>query len=304
MKVLIVCSGNAGYVSPFIIEQSESIKKSGIEVQIFPIIGKGIAGYLGYLPKLKNKIKEIKPDLIHAHYGLSGLAACMQRIVPVIITFHGSDAYIPSVKLLSKIASGLSAFNIFVEEKIQRKIRVDRNNAIIPCGINPDIFYPVPKNSAREKSGLDKDKRYALFSSRFDNKVKNYPLAKSALEKINQKIELIELKNKTREEVNLLLNACDLFLLTSRSEGSPQIIKEAMACNCPIVATDVGDIKQVIADTDGCYITTFDPEDAAENIQLALHFNNRTKGREKTKHFDNELIAEKIIEIYRMVIDT
>ena len=303
MKVLIVCSGNAGYVSPFIIEQSASIKKSGIDVQIFPIIGKGITGYLSYLPKLKNKIREIKPDLIHAHYGLSGLAACMQRIVPVIITFHGSDAYIPSVKLLSKIASGLSAFNIFVEVKIQKKIRDNRNNAIIPCGLNLDIFYPISKNSAREKSGLDKDKRYALFSSRFDNKVKNYPLAKSALEKINQKIELIELKDKTREEVNLLLNACDLFLLTSTSEGSPQIIKEAMACNCPIVATDVGDIKQVIADTDGCYITTFDPEDTAEKIQLALHFNNRTKGREKIKHFDNGIIAEKIIEIYRMVID-
>ncbi|MFO7524949.1 MAG: glycosyltransferase, partial [Ignavibacteriaceae bacterium] len=221
MKVLIVCSGNAGYISPFIIEQSDSIKKSGIEVQIYPIIGKGIVGYLSYLPKLKNKIKEIKPDLIHAHYGLSGLAACMQRKIPVIITFHGSDAYLPGIKLLSQVASRLSAFNIFVEDKIKNKINFHKNNAVIPCGLNFDIFYPMSKNSAREKSGLDKDNRYALFSSRFENKVKNYSLAKKALEKIDQKIELIELKGKTREEVNLLLNACDLFLLTSTSEGSP-----------------------------------------------------------------------------------
>ncbi|MFO7526785.1 MAG: glycosyltransferase, partial [Ignavibacteriaceae bacterium] len=177
-----------------------------------------------------------------------------------------------------------------------------KNNAVIPCGLNFDIFYPMSKNSAREKSGLDKDNRYALFSSRFENKVKNYSLAKKALEKIDPKIELIELKDKTREEVNLLLNACDLFLLTSTSEGSPQIIKEAMACNCPIVATDVGDIKRVISETDGCYLTSFEPEDVTEKIKLALVFNGRTNGREKIKHFDNILIAEKIIEIYRTVI--
>jgi teichuronic acid biosynthesis glycosyltransferase TuaC len=67
-----------------------------------------------------------------------------------------------------------------------------------------------------------------------------------------------------------LLNAADLLLLTSLTEGSPQVIKEAMACNCPIVATDVGDIREIIGYTDGCYITTFKPSDVAVKIQAAF----------------------------------
>ncbi len=100
-----------------------------------------------------------------------------------------------------------------------------------------------------------------------------------------------------------MLNASNLLLLTSFSEGSPQIIKEAMACNCPIVATDVGDIKEVIGNTEGCYITSFNPDDVAAKIKLALDFNKRTNGREKIKPFDNELIAKKIYKIYTRIIE-
>ncbi|MBK7380893.1 MAG: glycosyltransferase [Ignavibacteriales bacterium] len=95
MKVLIICSGNAGYISPFVKEQAEAISKLGVEIEIYPIVGKGVWGYLNNLSKIKKKIKEFSPDLVHAHYGLSGLVSCLQRVVPVVITFHGSDAYIP-----------------------------------------------------------------------------------------------------------------------------------------------------------------------------------------------------------------
>jgi len=127
-------------------------------------------------------------------------------------------------------------------------------------------------------------------------------LAFSAIEKSGENCELIELENRSREEVNLLLNACNLLLLTSFSEGSPQIIKEAMACNCPVVATDVGDIREVIKGTDGCYITSFDPEDVAEKIKLALQFKGRTNGRKKIQHFDNDLIAEKVYNVYEQIV--
>lgn len=302
MKVLTICSGNAGYISPFVNEQAESIVELGIEVLIYPIVGKGIFGYLNNLHKIKKKIKQFSPDLLHAHYGLSGLVSSLQRTVPVIITFHGSDAYIGYVKILSKVAARLSTFNIFVEEKIKKRIGGHNKNEIIPCGIRLDVFYLMNKMATRELLGLEKSKKYILFASRFDNVVKNYPLAKKAVNNLNEEIEIIELNNKTREEVNLLLNACDLALLTSKSEGSPQFIKEAMACNCPIVATNVGDIREIISDTDGCYITTFEPEDVAEKIKLALEFGKRTDGREKIKHLDNKLIAKKIIEIYKKVL--
>ncbi|HSW54554.1 MAG TPA: glycosyltransferase family 4 protein [Ignavibacteriaceae bacterium] len=308
MKVLIVCSGNAENFDfiihhSFVYEQIETLKRTyDVEYDTFFVEGKGVWGYIKNLRKLKNKIKMYMPDFVHAHFGLSGLLACLQRKVPVIITFHGSDANLSDLRFLSKFAALLSKFNIFVSDKIHQKIRGNDRYSIIPCGINFDQFYPIDQKPARKKLKLDPEHTYILFASNFNNEVKNAPLAFSAVEKLNNKCELIELSNRSREEVNLLLNACDLLLLTSKSEGSPQIIKEAMACNCPVVATDVGDIRKVISETEGCYITSFDPEDVASKVTLALRFGKRTNGRERVKHFDNNLMASKVFKIYSSVL--
>ena len=309
MKVLIVCSGNAENFDfkihqAFIYEQIESLKLDfNTEYDTFFIKGKGITGYLKNLHGLNKKIKSFEPYIVHAHYGLSGLLACLQRKAPVVITFHGSDAYLPMVRLLSRIAARLSRFNIFISDNVQDKIKGNKRYSIVPCGINLDVFYPIDMKIAREKLDIETEKKYILFSSSFDNSVKNSPLAFSAIEKLQMNHELIELKNRSREEVNLLLNACNLLLLTSKTEGSPQIIKEAMACNCPIVATDVGDIREVIGNTKGCYITSFNPDDVADKIKLTIKFDKRTNGREMIKHLDNKLIAEKIYKIYKNVVE-
>src|SRR5699024_4954863 len=98
----------------------------------------------------------------------------------------------------------------------------------------------------------------------------NYALAKKAVSLLDDSVELLELKDKTREEVNLLFNASDLLLMTSFTEGSPQVVKEALACNTPIVSTDVGDVKSLICDVNNCYITSYSPVDVADKIKLAL----------------------------------
>lgn len=308
MKILIVCSGNQENFNfkihhAFVFEQIESVRKDyQIEYDTFFIKGKGVVGYLNNLKKLRNKIREYSPDIVHAHFGLSGLLASLQRIVPVVITFHGSDANVPQLKPLSSIGARLSKYKIFVSDKIRKKINGNNRYSIVPCGINLDIFYPINLKIAREKLNMNPEKKYILFSSSFTNAVKNATLALSAIGMLQFSVELIELKDKSRDQVNLLLNASNLLLLTSTSEGSPQVIKEAMACNCPIVATDVGDIRDVISNTEGCYITTFDPADVAEKINLAFEFNKRTNGRDKIQHFDNNIIAKKIFDIYQKVI--
>ena len=309
MKILIVCSGNVENFDftihqAFISEQIESLKQVfNIEYDTFFIKGKGIKGYLKNVSPLRKKIKGYLPDIVHSHFGLSGLLTCLQRIVPVVITFHGSDAHFSNVKFLSRIAAGLSSYNIFVSDKVQKIIKGKNSYSVIPCGINLDIFYPIDMKNAREKLNMEPKKKYILFSSSFTNSIKNSPLAFSAIEKLEMDYELIELKNRSREEVNLLLNASNLLLLTSISEGSPQIIKEAMASNCPIVATDVGDIKEVVGNMEGCYMTSFDPDDVAAKIRLALDFNKRTNGRDNIKHFDNKLIVKKIYKIYTGIIE-
>lgn len=115
MKVLIVASHNCGKYSPFVSEQAESTKKKNIQVDYFPVKGKGVFGYLKNRKELLKKIEKYHPDIIHAHYGLSGLLANLQREVPVVTTFHGSDIHSGGIwLLLSKICMYLSAFNIFV----------------------------------------------------------------------------------------------------------------------------------------------------------------------------------------------
>lgn len=312
MKVLIVCSGNVKNFDfklhqTFIYEQIEAIKKEfGINYDTFFIKGKGIFGYLKNIPSLKRKLKEFKPDIIHAHYNLSGMVSLFQRKVPVVVTYHGSDVNIKTLRILTRIVSLFSDYNIFVSKGLQNKINSKGKSSLIPCGIETEKFFPMEIHTARNKLFWDIQKIFTLFASNYDNKVKNFKLAKNAIKILGFDIEIIELKNRTREEVNLLLNSCNLLLLTSKSEGSPQIIKEAMACNCPIVATDVGDIKEIIGDTEGCYITSFDPEDVAEKIRLALDFSlkkGKTNGREKILKFDNKLIAKKVYQVYKKVLD-
>ncbi len=308
MKILIVCSGNAGYISPFVKEQAESIAALGNEILIYPIVGKGILGYLSNLSNIKKKIKEFSPDLIHAHYGLSGLLSTFQKKVPVIITYHNGEILNPIINLFASVSVLLSDYRIYVAEHIRLKMffKTKKNYSVVPCGVELDKNIQIPKAIAIKYLNLTGEQINILFGGAFSNTRKNYILAKSALEilaKSNYKINLIELRGYNRLSVTYLLNACDLLLLPSKSEGSPQIIKEAMACNCQIVATDVGDIKKVIGNTEGCYISSFDTKDIAEKILKAIEFGKRTNGREQIKHFDNKLIAKKIINVYKTVIE-
>ncbi len=200
MKSLIVCSGNSGRVSPYISDQKEALEKLGINIKIFLIKGKGPIGYLRNLPKLKNYIKEYCPDLIHAHYGLSGLLATFQHIKPVIITLHGSDINSFMPRFFSKIALHRASRVIFVSKKMANKINV-RNPIIIPCGIDLDVFYPKDQKQSIQRMGLNSKKKHILFSSSFNNKVKNISLAFKAINLVKENkniIILMELKNYSR----------------------------------------------------------------------------------------------------------
>ncbi len=309
MKILVVCSGNApGFDfkihQAFIYDQVEAVCRlePSVTYECFFVIGKGVRGYDKNLALLKEKIKEYSPNLVHAHGGHIGLLCSLQRLVPVVVTFHGSDINLAANRLISAVASVLSSAGIFVSRQLINKMPFkSKSSKVIPCGVDLDVFQRVDKALARRELGFSESDNYVLFSSAFENSVKNYPLAEKAMAG-NGDVHLIEIRNRSRQEVNLLLNGAELLLLTSFSEGSPQIIKEAMACNCPIVATDVGDIREVIGDTEGCYITSFDPKDVAEKIKLALQFGQRTKGREKIKHLDNQIIAGKIVDVYKSIL--
>lgn len=318
MKVLVVCSGTHGVLSPFIKEQMDSLMELGIEFSLFQISKKGLFGYLSQLGPLKRAIADYKPDIVHAHYGLSGLLANLQRSVPVVTTFHGNDinpinrighSKVKRNNYFSFLAMRLSAHNIFVSEDLLRTSKLNKRRSIIPCAVNTEVFFYIPKNDAKKEMNLIEDKKYILFSSTFTNSVKNFALARNAINAIGKdSIDIIELKGFTRKQVNLLLNAVDCALMTSLNEGSPQFIKEAMACNCPIVSTDVGDVKWVIGNSEGCHLTSFDPNDVADKIEMALNFSSK-KGKTNTRErifelgLDTTNIAKRIFEVYKQVLE-
>lgn len=297
MKVLVVCSVNSGKINPFITEQVDALRKLSVEMDFFLIKGKGIHGYLAHWPKLVSILSRQGYDLVHAHYGLAGLLSVIQRRKPVVTTFHGSDVNQKKVIRLSRLAARFSAYNIVVEKSFMNKLGVPAKTAVIPCGVDFTVFYPVEKNVARRHLGIGHEENIVLFTSHFDNPVKNYPLAKQAIDQLPG-ARLIELKDMTREQVNYWMNAADLLLLTSFSEGSPQVVKEALACNLPVVSTPVGDVPDLARQVKSIYITSYDANTIAQKVNNILNDKTRGESREAVQKFDNNQIAESIRKIY------
>lgn len=301
-KILVVCSENSGRIAPFIEEQVDALKKIGLQMEIFGVKGKGIRGYLKNWKLLLQHINEFQPDIIHAHYGLSGLLANLQRKVPVVTTYHGSDINDKRIFRISKLTIRLSEHNIFVSQKNVDKAKLKKKFSLISCGVDTSVFYPQNQEACRREMKLSKEKKYILFAGAFDNQVKNASLALNVVSTLKN-TELIELKDYTRENVACLMNAVNACLMTSHSEGSPQFIKEAMACNCPVVSVDVGDVKELLEGVKHCYLAKYDIQDISEKLNLLFENGERTNGKEKISnmHLDSTSVARRILEVYNSI---
>lgn len=326
MKVLVVCRYKphlTGHAAPFIIEQCNALRAVGCEAELFPLRG----NYWKQWKSLRHKISEFKPDVIHAHYGLSCLVANLAtRRVPVVSTYHGSDINQPKIRPLSKLAIGLSAWNIFVSKRNMALVgAVDGKKAsLTPCGVSLSEDQLRSREEARKALGWKADEKKVLFAGAFDNAVKDPELAKEVIASLNDRmsrehcslneplslndVELIELKGYTREEVNRLMCACDCLLMTSKTEGSPQVNKEAMACGCPVVTIDVGDVRERLDGVSGCYVVDRGAsivDRLAIAIEKAIAFKGKTNGREKILEYglSNEQVAQKIMDIYKRILN-
>lgn len=307
MKVLVVVSGNHGRVAPFVAEQAEALRQAGCEVELFKVEGHGASGYLRNLRSLKDAIGQFQPDVLHAHYGLCGLLCTLQHRVPVVVTYHGSDINDSRILPLSRMAMRRAAHNIFVSEKtkaiaVRHSSSVNKRSSVIPCGINLGDFPIVDRIEARQRMGLQPNGRYVLFAGAFDNAVKNATLAKAACALLPD-VSLLELKGYNRNEVAMLMNAVDALLMTSHSEGSPQVIKEAMACGCPIVSVDVGDVAEMIGNTEAGTICANTPDALSAALKPILDTPRRTNGRSMVtgKRLDNSAVAQRLIKLYSSI---
>lgn len=337
MKVLVVASDKGGHFTPFIEEQMAALAAVGVEICRFGVQRKGVVGYLREVPRLCRTIRTECPDVLHAHYGLSGLLAAISakwcflpakpHHLPVVTTYHGSDINEPRVLRLSCLAMRLSAWNIFVSKRnVATATRACPicHYSLIPCGVNltddqlqtrsesrqrltdNHIQCTVSDGHTRRQCAFSEIQApIVLFAGSFDNPVKDSLLAEQTVQSLGTpNAVLVELRGYDRAEVNSLMCAADCLLLTSKREGSPQVIKEAMACGCPIISVDVGDVAERLEGIEGCYVAlTRDPHELAVPLAQALAFRGKTQGRQRidAMGLDNRQVAAQIAQIYHRV---
>lgn len=316
MKVLFVHSGNFKYgIESFIKSQGESLIAKGIELDYYPVIGKGLKGYYSNIKKIK-KISN-NYNIIHAHYGLIGLL-CVLALTkkPIVLSIMGSDIYGSynvkgkrirksyPIMLLTQIALIFSKRIIAKSNNILKYIPYKDKTEVIANGVNFSVFRPMDMSLCRKELGIVLQKKVILYLGNPDDPRKNYELVKQAVKGIkNDNFLLINPYPIKHRDFVKYLNASNIFILSSYNEGSPNVIKEAMACNIPIISTDVGDVKELINETKGCYIVDFSVNDMRQKVQFTLsNEGKRTTGRKDIIHLDSIVVAQNIINIYNSIV--
>jgi teichuronic acid biosynthesis glycosyltransferase TuaC len=321
MKVLIItCEWPTPQIPHgglYIYRQVESLRQAGIEVDVFAFQGRrNLARYISAWIRLRKTYRFSNYDLVHAHYGQSAPLA-LPKQKPLVTTYHGSDLLgikDPGGSLtlqgrlllsISHMAVAVSDQNIVVSKEMLKHLH-QPGFAILPCGINLDIFTPLPLEAARRTLGLPQHKKLVFFAADPLREVKRFRLASAAVQQAQQmlpEIELIAANKIPNEIMPQYMNACDVLLLTSMHEGSPQVVKEAMACNLPIVSVAVGDVREWIAWQEGSRVCEDDaPETIARHLLAVLQAGQRTRGRESVMDLDEKVIASKLIHIYQQVL--
>lgn len=288
----------------FVRQETESLRRLGIEVDVLFVDGKG--GRLNYLrgfTRFWRRLREREYDLIHAHYIFAGMIARAQWRRPVVLTHHGPEVFITWERHLCRALTRY--FDSVIVRTEEMKQRLGYNDVtIIPGGINMDKFRPMPADECRMRLGLPAGKRLILWAGE-QRWEKRFELASQAMELLGERVpdvELVPLSGMPHWLVPQYMNACDALMLTSEHEGSPNVVKEAMACNLPVVATGVGDVPEIIGHTEGCHICRLDAPDLARKLEAALAFGGRTRGRDAVAHLDLETVARRIADVYERTL--
>lgn len=327
MRILVVTNmlpvPNAPHAGRFVQQQIEALQRIGLEVEVLFVnrSEKGMRVYAGLPVLLRKAIALFKPDLIHVMYGgiMSRLVSHVVRDRPVVVTFHGSDLLgqpfaRPTRRFLG--ACGVFASRqaarrcdgvVAVAEHLLKSLPKNIPSSqiqVIPCGIDLDLFKPIDRALCRERLGWTQDTFHVLFQNTGDP-VKRPELASAAVEclkGLGVKAELHHFRGIEYEQVPIWLNASDVLLVTSHHEGSPTIVKEALACNLSIVSVRVGDIPQRIQEIEGCYLSAPDAMELAVKLQKVRMNPLRIEARATVHSVSVDHCARLLSQFYAQVV--
>lgn len=294
--------------APFMDQQIGALERRGVSFERLTVPGhvsatesRGVIDYLRFFPDV---IREARTDydLLHAHYGLTAPMALAQRRLPVVLTLWGSDLT-GHVGRLTRACAPHCEEVIVMTDGMDR--RLGSGCTVIPFGIDLDLFRPIDRERARARVGWDRDEHHVLFPYPPERTVKNYPRAKRVVEAVDERVDrpvsLQVVHGIDHEDVPTYMNAADALLLTSDREGSPTSVKEALACNLPVVALDVGDVQRRLAGVDPSTVATSDDE-LVDGLLDVLERGERSNGRTAAGEVSQDETIDRVLDVYERAV--
>jgi teichuronic acid biosynthesis glycosyltransferase TuaC len=298
---------------PFIVQQVRYLREAGLEVEVFPFRGaRNPANYARAWRRLRARIRAGRHDLVHAQFGQAGALAAFPKPLPLVVTFHGDDLegivgddgrYLWLGRVLRRLsqAVALRADGIVAVSRHLVRYLPRPPDAIIPTGIDFAKFRPMPMAEARARLGLPLERKLVLFPADPAETRKRHTLAESAVRQVGA--DLVVAWGVPHQDIPMYMNACDVLVLTSMHEGSPTVVKEALACDMPIVSVDVGDVRERLESVEGCVVCADDrPETVAAGLAEVLARRGRVHGRAAVANLDESELTRRLLEVYELAL--
>jgi glycosyltransferase involved in cell wall biosynthesis len=321
LRVLAIIPGSEEKSSfIFARRQMATVADLGVDVRLFWLGERtSPSGLAGELARLRRAIGEHSPDVVHAHYGtVTALIAALCGGPPLVITYRGSDlngsAQVSLARsltgvLMSELAALRARGIICVSRRLRELLWWRRGEVVvIPSGVDTEVFQPLPRAEARAQLGWRDDDRVVLFNSGSRAKVKRLDIAQATETVVQRLVPGARMEvlygGVDPGRIAVYMNAADCLLLASDAEGSPNVIKEALACGLPIVSVDVGDVRERVEGVRPGAVTERDPARLAAAIAEILRDPVRSNGRAAVADITTRRVAERIVEVYRRVVGT
>ena len=325
LRVLMITSEWASdprHTAHFIARQVRFLRAAGVDVDVFSFRGgRRPLRYLAAWARLRRRLLggATRYDLIHAQFGQSGVLALPTRL-PLVVTFRGDDLFgilgpqgRPTragrlLQWLSRRVARRADAAILVSEHLKQYLSEGAAPVhIVPSGLDLDLFRCIPRDEARRHLGWPAEGRRVLFVGDPGDPRKRFDLARQAVELLNCTLaaEMVIGWRVPHEEMPFYMNACDALVFTSREEGSPNAVKEALACDLPVVSVPVADVPLRLQGIPGCEVCADDsPPTIAAALERTLRRNERSagRGREAASQLDERLLTSRVIDIYRSVL--
>jgi Glycosyl transferases group 1/Glycosyl transferase 4-like domain len=288
----------------FVKEQVEDLRALGVDVDVCSFDGRD--DRLEYVRGARSLGRALTArcfDLVHAHYGLTGAVALTQRRAPVVTTFWGSDTFIPWQRRVSYVVARLTV-PLFVSAVGRATLRRP-DAAVVPSAVDTLRFRPRPRAEARRLLGWEEDGIYVLLPGSRQSPVKNAALFDVALEALPGWLHTrpVALEGYSRDETALVMNAVDVTLMTSLSEGSPIAVRESLACDTPVVSVAVGDVPELIRELPGCAVCDREPAVLARAVLEALQSGRSGALRARAEQYSRTRIARKVLGVYEQALN-